>query len=188
IYGPEVSIVSAVAARPRPVSITIVTPRSRGRPLRGTQAWSITPDQASSPIAIDTLNEVSKRPLHHAEIGPPGDHGDIAVPLDVELQQTAFEQSDFIALAGNDTWAHFNTRRLVTVIVTMKLQASLATDQRPLFTLRWPLVEKMQRGAKIIQASRATRNEKRLRLHVTAKIAQLDAFKFKPDRRQIRVA
>ena len=53
---------------------------------------------------------------------------------------------------------------------------------------RWPLVEKMQRGAKIIQASGATRNEKRLRLHVTAKIAQLDAFKFKPDRRQIRVA
>src|ERR1700692_649549 len=112
MYGPEVSIRSAVAARPRPVSITIVTPLSRGRPLRGTQAWSITPDQASSDSEVVAPCKIAKRLFHHAEIRAPRHDGDVAVPLDVELQQTAFEQTDFIALARNDTRTHFDARWL----------------------------------------------------------------------------
>ena len=128
----------------------------------------MTPDQASSPIAIDALDEVSKRSLHHGEISTPRNNGDVAVPLDVELEQATFEQSDFIASAGNDSRAHFDARWLVAVIMAMELQASLAADQRPVFALCRPLVEKMQRGAKILQTSRAAGYKKRISLHVAA--------------------
>src|SRR5271169_3183254 len=179
---------SAVVAKPTPVSMTMVTPLSRGRPLRGTHAWSITPAQASSPIVVDALNEVPKRTLHHAKISAPRHDGDIAMPLRVELQQTAFEQSDLIALAGDCARTHFNARRFIAVVMAMELQAALAADQNPILALRRTLVEKIEWGAEIVQASGAAGNKKSLGLRPLAQVTQFNALQFEADRWQVCVA
>ena len=133
----------------------------------------MTPDHASSAIDVGAFNEVAQRSFHHAEVRPPRHHGDIAVPLDMEFQQTAFEQGDLISLAGNDARTHLNARRLIAVIVPMELQAPFATYERPILALRRPLVEKMQRSAKILQAAGAAGDKECFGLDAVAQIKEV---------------
>ena len=84
------------SARPTPVSITMVTPRSRGRPLRGRSRASIENSQPrrARPIAHHALNDFLKRLLDHREVRSPRHDDHIAVPLDVEFEQAAFEHGE----------------------------------------------------------------------------------------------
>src|SRR5208337_2137165 len=129
----------------RPVSITMVTPRSRGRGKRRSMAASRpkTPSHGRSlHMADDLLQSLRDR----GQVRSPGDDHHLAVFFDTKLEQAALEHGEVVALPRYGARAHFDARRFVAVVMPMKLQTALAADQHPLLANGRPFVEEVDRG------------------------------------------
>src|SRR5882724_7962988 len=168
---------SAVAATPSPVSMTIVMPAERGAELRWARnsAMTATSLQWLSSMA-GLVDELMQRALDHRKVGAPRHRHHLPVALDVELKQAALEQRRFVARAGDAPRTHLDARRLVAVIVAVELQAALATDQHPVATLGGPLVEKTDPSPQPVEPTRAAGHQVLRGRALAREFGDLDAF------------
>lgn len=88
----------------------------------------------------------------------PGNDHDLALAFDVEFPKTALQDRWLLPRARNEARANFNTWWLIAIVVAMELQASLASDQRPVVALGRPLIEVVNRCSKAFETSRPARN------------------------------
>src|SRR5258706_4971872 len=123
---------SAVAATPSPVSMTIVIPADRGAELRWPRSSSMTATslQWLSSMA-GPFGESMQRAFDHRQIGSPRDRHHLGVALDVELEQAALEHRRLVARTVDAPRAHLDARRLVAVVVAVGLPASVSAGPHP---------------------------------------------------------
>jgi hypothetical protein len=137
---------------------------------------------------IILFEKLAERMLHHHQIGTPRNHHHLTVTLDIKLEKTTFKHRGLITLTGDLAWAHFDARRLVAVIVTMKLETPFATDEYPVATLRGALVEEAHMRAKLIKPTRTARDQVLLGWHLSRQRDKLDPLKLNANGREVGIA
>src|ERR1700716_1534843 len=92
--------------------------------------------------------------------------------FDVEFPKAAFQDGRLASPAGDNARAHFHSRRLIAIEVAVELRAAFAADQGPVAPFGGPLVEAVDRGAKVVEAPRPAGDQKRRRRNVPHQIFQ----------------